>query len=144
MVESPSGANLPSQRFCLGCCWLQSFKQSHCLPRFADGCSCHMSPQEIEAKTITVYQSKDLSLLTSHFSNCLGIKLSNCPSPSLPSEMPQALCENAMFLRESGNPTKGDKVIKASQICQQIVSCTWGQFNPCDMQSHSVQRLKSK
>ena len=57
--------------------------------------------------------------------------------------MPQALCEIAMFLRESGIPTKGDKVIKASQICQQIVSGTWGQFNPYEMQSQSLQRLKA-
>ena len=51
--------------------------------------------------------------------------------------------EIAMFLRESGIPTKGDKVIRASQICQQIVSGTWGQFNPCEMQSQSLQRLKA-
>ena len=57
--------------------------------------------------------------------------------------MPQALCENAMFLRESGIPTKGDKVIKASQTCQQIASGTWGQFNPCEMQSQSLQKLKA-
>ena len=121
----------------VGCCWLKSFKQSHCLPRFADGCSCHMSPQEIEAKTLTcccVSNQRSFFAFTRLFSNCLGINLSNCPCPSLPSEMPQALCEIAMFLRESGNPTKGDKVIRASQICQQIASGTWGHFNPCEMQ----------